>query len=138
MKLKYCYLILAFLFVQKGYTQSVAGSWYSNKNNVCIKFDSNDNSVVINEFFDPNVNSGKKIIYKKIGNKIKLTWAGNQTMFGWKKDIYWFKIDSYTENEMTLTLEPNKHKILDEIVLEMTNVFILTPHGCDEKWKNKK
>lgn len=136
--LKFTLIVFVVFCINEFKAQSISGSWYSEKNNICIKFDSIDNSVVINEFFDPNVDSGKSITYKKIGDKIKLIWVGNQTAIGWEKDIYWLKIDSHTGKEITLTLEPNKHYILDEIFLEKTNVFVLTPEGCEEKWKNKK
>ena len=73
--LKFTLIVFVVFCINEFKAQSISGSWYSEKNNICIKFDSIDNSVVINEFFDPNVDSGKSITYKK-----KLIWVYLQVL----------------------------------------------------------
>jgi hypothetical protein len=114
--------------------QSIYKTWYSEESNVCLNIDSSLNCVRINAFYQADC---KRITFRIKDDKLKLVWRASQRIFGlgWRKDVYWLTIDKLTEEDLILTLLPNKNYILDDFFKTRTVKFI-SKTNCEFKFKD--
>ncbi len=110
-------LLIGIAFVGSVKSQSIAKSWYSEKDNICLVLDSTDNSIVVNGWYEKGAYKVVRIKFKVEEDKLKLICKSNQRVFplGWEKERYWLEILNLTEDKLTLKLLPSKHGLIDEL-----------------------
>ena len=121
-------------------SQSIAKSWYSEKDNVCLVLDSTDNSIVVNGWYEKDAYKVVRIKFKVKEDKLKLICKSNQRIFplGWEKERYWLEIHNITEDKLTLKLLPSKHGLIDELFGTYDEVvFDVQSSDCYELLKKR-
>ncbi|PCJ01509.1 MAG: hypothetical protein COB15_00900 [Flavobacteriales bacterium] len=117
MKTKLIILLIGIAFAVNLKAQSIAKSWYSEKDNICLVLDSVDNSIVVNGWFEKGAYKVVRIKFKVKDDKLKLICKSNQRIFplGWEKERYWFEIRNLTDEKLTLKLLPSNDGFIEEL-----------------------
>ena len=120
----------------KLYAQSINHIWLSEESNSCLEFDSVSQTVDIGNF--NKYKEGKqRIKYKVRGNKLKIMWHENQTIFGYEKWVYWLTIDLLTDEKLSLTFLPVKRNRIIEMFGGSTVVFKKSDIKCSDYYQAK-
>ena len=126
-------LLIGIAFAGNLKSQSIAKSWYSEKDNICLVMDSTNHRVNIDEFYDRDEKI-TMIKYKVVGDRLKITWKARQLMFplGWTKDISWLDIVKLTNDQLVLKFYPSEDGSLGELFGTYDEVtFDAKPTDCE-------